>query len=399
MLILFDFIKFFFNYTAFQIKFLGELSRRDGRKFFKVSVAQTPIPPMLPSQKHYLKNNCIIFFIDFLFLGIILSHAIAGDAVTQQKNNLNVMIIRGIIDEKENMMLYPIYSSSDSGLDWPDGKGPFNIEIVNGEGHVVKTYRFGTLSSKIITKNGSDRPMESGMFAFKIEYFNEAEKLIVKRNEKICASVVRSTQSPEISLIRPGQGDTLSGEFIVEWRGRHKQITPLYYLLEYSATKGETWMPILGLTTETSFLIDTKFFAPSHHIILRLICTDGFNTVTSDINVKIQNPVTIQYTIPYDREKNVTLTPTLCVRFTNCLKKNQIYEKTFVLLESDLSPIMGAISYDSDSRIGQFVPHDPLKPDTVYMVYLKSGIEDNNGNKLLSDYRWSFTTKSLMQKP
>jgi hypothetical protein len=334
-----------------------------------------------------------------LSLFISQSWEMTDASTMHQKNKQNYMIIRGIVDEKDNILLYPLYSVSDSGLDWPDGKGPFTLEVLDGAGRLVKFYRFGTSSLKIIKTDGSDKYIESGLFAFKIFYDDAAQQMVVKKNEMICigVGVKRNSQSPTISIIKPTSGDILTGKISIQWSGFHKEGNSLHYLLEYSADNGHSWIPVSGLITETFFVLDTAIFAPSSHIILGIICTDGFNTVRSEVDIIVRNPVKVQYVIPYDNEKNVTLTPTIYVRFTNYVKENQINEKAFVLFERGSGYIKGDVFYDPDSRIGKFIPRNPLKPDTSYTVRLSSEIEDKNANTLMLDYLWSFTTKSVIE--
>lgn len=57
----------------------------------------------------------------------------------------------------------------------------------------------------------------------------------------------------------------------------------------------------------------------------------------------------------------------------------------------------GKVSYDRAHQCLRFVPNDRLEPDTVYTVILRDGddgLYDISGRPLVSDYMWSFETRS-----
>lgn len=81
---------------------------------------------------------------------------------------------------------------------------------------------------------------------------------------------------PEIALIAPTKGDTLTGECNVEWTAADADSDPLLISLETSTNDGATWQPLA--TDEQNdgiYSWDTRTMSNSNQYRLKLSCTDG----------------------------------------------------------------------------------------------------------------------------
>jgi PKD repeat protein len=87
----------------------------------------------------------------------------------------------------------------------------------------------------------------------------------------------RSSNSPTIKIISPSPNSHLFGEFEVRWNANDLDGDELFFDLSYSTDNGLSWMPIAVSIKANSIKINTSNLKGSDNIILKVICTDGFN--------------------------------------------------------------------------------------------------------------------------
>ncbi len=339
-------------------------------------------------------------FINFVFCMSLPNNLLCKEVFADvnrltQKNNLEFIVIRGSFDEKNNISVYPLYTVRDARLNPPDGHGPYTVELQGAAGSLLASYAFGAQMMTIIQTDGSDRQVGSGLFGFQIPFDDRAQKLVIREGSKVIWNVTRSPNVPVVSIREPIEGATISGKINFEWTGFDTDGDTLFYLLEYSEDRGSTWEPLSGLMKEVSIALDTAILSSSQSTMLCVVCTDGFNTTRSIVNVVISTSLKILNTLPNDKDTDVTLKPYLYVLFGSNVKESSINEKTFLLLEKGVNAVAGKVSYIDNIMRATFVPENRLKPNTSYTARIVAGIEDAAGNKLGADYEWAFTTGSM----
>ena len=312
-----------------------------------------------------------------------------------QKNKAEFIVISGFFDEKNNISVGPLYTVKDARFDPPDSYGPYTVELQDAAGSLLVSYAFGTQMMTIIKKDGSDRQIDSGLFAFQIPFDDSAQKLVIREGSKVIWNVTRSPNVPVVSIREPIEGATISGKINIEWTGFDTDGDTLFYLLEYSKDRGSTWEPLSGLIKETSIVLNTTILSSSQSTMLCIVCTDGFNTTRSIVNVVLSTSLKILNTLPNDKDTDVTLKPYLFVLFDSSINESNINEDSFLLLEKGENPVEGEVSYISDLRRATFVPKNRLKPNTSYTARIVAGIEDTAGNRLEINYDWTFTTGAM----
>jgi hypothetical protein len=137
--------------------------------------------------------------------------------------------------------------------------------------------------------------------------------------------------------------------------------------------------------------VDTTRLPAGPKGILGIICTDGFNSTRSTVRIDLRNPLAIEYTNPRDGETGVSFIVTIYVTFRRDIKASSINEKTFKALEKGIQEIPGRISYDRETNTAVFIQKNMLRPHTTYTARVTADIEDTVGNKLGTDYEWTFT--------
>lgn len=314
------------------------------------------------------------------------------------------MVVTGSTDASGYLnQVAPLYNVSLPHIGLPQGSG-YTVTLYSGEngtGTVLSSYDFNT---QILHIDGPTRNEEfdSNLFAFTIPFDDTAQSLVLDGPDN-SITVNRSDNgaaAPVVSWISPVNGDTISGDVNLSWTGSDDGGT-VYYRLEYTAD-GISWIPVSGqLLNTNSYQIDTTNLPSGTGQKFALIASDGFNTTRLQIDIQIDNFVTVQSTYPENGASDVSLKPIIDVTFVTEMDPSTINSDSFQVLKYG-DPVSGEVTYNEQSKTATFSPDQELDPSTAYVVNLVSGsIYDNNvvPNTLASDYQFSFYTESSALNP
>ena len=98
---------------------------------------------------------------------------------------------------------------------------------------------------------------------------------------------------------------------------------------------------------------------------------------------------------PTSGQTETSVTPCVCVTFSEHMLNTTINTNTITIQEPDNDIVTAQVSYDSVNKLASVNPSTPLAYSTVYTATVKggpSGVKDSGGNPLASDYTWTFTT-------
>jgi hypothetical protein len=92
--------------------------------------------------------------------------------------------------------------------------------------------------------------------------------------------------------VTPNGGETWpeSGLQRIEWHASDADGDQLYYQVQYSIDAGETWSSISIEMTENFMEIDAGLLGGSDQVMVRVIASDGFNTVRDDSDAVFSVP-------------------------------------------------------------------------------------------------------------
>ena len=98
----------------------------------------------------------------------------------------------------------------------------------------------------------------------------------------------------------------------------------------------------------------------------------------------------VSASVPADGASSVAINATVSALFSEAMDPSTINTTTFTLKDSGNNPISGTVSYAAGTAT--FTPAAALGSSVTYTARITSGVKDQAGNALLSDYTWSFTT-------
>lgn len=101
---------------------------------------------------------------------------------------------------------------------------------------------------------------------------------------------------------------------------------------------------------------------------------------------------TVTSTDPASAATGVALNKTVSATFSEAMDPTTITTTTFTLTGPGVTPVDGAVTYNSGTNTASFNPTADLTASTIYTATITTGAKDVPGNALNSNYTWTFTT-------
>jgi hypothetical protein len=149
----------------------------------------------------------------------------------------------------------------------------------------------------------------------------------------------------------------------------------------------------------------TAIFAPASNLTANTLYTATITTGAEDLlgNALVNNyvwtfttgnstviiPPTVTSTIPIDLAVGVALNIHVSAVFSKIMDASTITTATFTLMEGN-SFVAGTVSYTGSTAT--YIPTDNLASLTTYTATITTGAKDLEGNSMVQNYVWSFTT-------
>jgi hypothetical protein len=106
-------------------------------------------------------------------------------------------------------------------------------------------------------------------------------------------------------------------------------------------------------------------------------------------------PPTVNAVTPANQSSGVILGPSVTATFNEPMTTSTINATTFTLVDASSNSVPATIAYNAGTSTATLTPTVELSPSTTYMATIhggSAGVKDFNGNAMVSDYSWSFTT-------
>ncbi len=154
------------------------------------------------------------------------------------------------------------------------GTGPYSIELLDGNGDTLFTRNFELDFSHAVNNKG--------VFNQVLPYHPSTARIKIKEGTIVLEIVTVSENIPEVTVTYPNGGEFLSGEQTITWSATDADGDILYFNILYSSDGGNKWSSIATRIKGTSYVWDTGRTAGSNSALIRIIATDGVNTVQDD---------------------------------------------------------------------------------------------------------------------
>ena len=293
---------------------------------------------------------------------------------------------------------YEIFENPNT-QEYYEKKKPYTLELIGKDNLLIKSYPFGTSILRISTSKG-DTQSDSGVFSLSVPFDSSIDTIVIKKGKDTLFEKNRSAHTPEVKIDSPRAKSKIVGLVDVDWKKSDKDDDSLLCRLESKNEKNTEWeVYFLPPISEELESLHKEISLDSGENLIRVACSDGFNTAYDYVNVTVNNPLKVRYTTPLDKQKDAPIVNYLQITFNNNLKPESIHENSLRILEN------GSILYKHGGCISEspmqngircYIGHNesnPLKKNTNYTVILTPEIEDIFGNKLEGGYEFTFTTE------
>src|SRR3990167_6354264 len=106
-------------------------------------------------------------------------------------------------------------------------------------------------------------------------------------------------------------------------------------------------------------------------------------------------PPTVSSTSPVNGATDVAVNSTITATFSERMDASTITTATFIVSDGG-SVISGTVSYNTGQKKATFTPSSNLSNSTEYTAMITTGVKDEAGNPMVSDYTWSFITEAAL---
>lgn len=215
--------------------------------------------------------------------------------LTDSDDDYYYFMVSGIINTTSYAVsLDPIYRITRSAPPVPIGAvGFYSFELQNNTGY--------TLLEHFFDLGESSEPSDFSGFVELIPALPNTSRIILKHNLTELVSVNVSDHAPNVTVVSPNGGETLSGIVTINWSASDLDGDELYYIVEYSPDNGSTWQTLVMDINETSFQLNTSYLQGSSEGLIRVMVSDGVNTA-SDVSDSV-------FTVPKKVPEVVILSP------------------------------------------------------------------------------------------
>ena len=108
-------------------------------------------------------------------------------------------------------------------------------------------------------------------------------------------------------------------------------------------------------------------------------------------------PPTVTSVVPASGSAGASIGTSITASFSEPMNASSITTTTFLVADASHNAVAGTVTYNAATSNAVFTPTTELNALTTYTATIKSGasgVKDFNGNALVSDFVWSFTTSS-----
>ena len=212
----------------------------------------------------------------------------AAVAATELAGLRRYLLVRGEADASGDWTLLPAYEQELSvGTSDAVGSGEYSVQILDSTGGLLTSRQF-SISPEHVDLDDTTAGTVLPSFVEHVPLPHEATTVVLQRGNEVLATSTRTAAVPEVTLSSPdaegfvGQPDEAS----IVWSGADTDGDSLVYMVQYSReplVEGDPreWETLAIDLLEPSLNVDLAALPGSSGAMVRVLATDGFNTVVT----------------------------------------------------------------------------------------------------------------------
>ncbi len=159
-------------------------------------------------------------------------------------------------------------------------QGTASVRFYDDKGTILGEFGFDLQFTDL---EGNDRDVAP--FSLIIPEVSGATNITLVYNDTVIDSIIKTDNPPTVTVTSPTSGEQwgASGNQLITWSASDPDGDDLTFSLFYSSDGGLTWTTIAqGLKNVFSYEIDSSLLSSSNESMIRVVATDGFNTVANE---------------------------------------------------------------------------------------------------------------------
>ncbi len=202
------------------------------------------------------------------------SASVQSKAVDEDGNQ-EYLYATGIISQEDLVELLQFRKLMlPAGSDDLPGEGSYSLELQGEDGSVLFTRYFEVASEA--------SEADIIFFSETMPYHEDTTLILLAHNDIVLETLSISVNTPEVTVIYPNGGESLSGTETLSWTATDADGEDLTYDVQYSIDEGETWKAIAIGLKQDSYDWDTTQAPGSTLALIRVSASDGVNTGRDD---------------------------------------------------------------------------------------------------------------------
>lgn len=181
----------------------------------------------------------------------------------------SILLVQGIVNGNAEVFLEPTWMMP--GLpDSESDEGIYTLQALSSNGEVLYETKFG---------EANNDPNYQVPFFIQIPWISGIERLRVLEGEVVKTEQLRSNNPPQIDTSPSFTIDEEASTIALSWSAADLDGDSLTYRLDYQCEGAAFWLPLASDLTKSSYTFDTSALPGGNNCQVRLMATDGFNTV------------------------------------------------------------------------------------------------------------------------
>ncbi len=199
-------------------------------------------------------------------------------------------LIRGEVRRDQTGSLQPVYRVSSSGgplIQGPRDGSDYCIEFLNDAGRSLSSRCFDASFTNVET----GVTLDSASFFLIEPYPAGSTRLRLMKGQMTLAERAESPNAPRVTVLAPNGAEQWDGVRTISWQASDADSDPLTFAVLYSPDDGESWHPVATGLGERQLRWDTDQVGGGHKARVRVVATDGLNTVSDDSDGAFRIPL------------------------------------------------------------------------------------------------------------
>ena len=199
-------------------------------------------------------------------------------------------LIRGEVRRDQTGSLQPVYRVSSSGGPLIQGPGvgsDYCIEFLNDAGRSLSSRCFDASFTNVET----GVTLDSASFFLIEPYPAGSTRLRLMKGQMTLAERAESPNAPRVTVLAPNGAEQWDGVRTISWEASDADSDPLTFAVLYSPDDGESWRPVATGLSERQLRWDTDLVVGGQKARVRVVATDGLNTVSDDSDGAFRIPL------------------------------------------------------------------------------------------------------------